>query len=83
MPSDTILFPANPIFQKVDHPEVEGYIEENMRLGRAFETEFLIACRKVGRFEKLPDKRLNKPPCDHYSVWVQPRILTFFECKST
>lgn len=43
MPSDTILFPANPKFQKADHPEVEGYIEENMRLGRAFETEFLIA----------------------------------------
>ena len=83
MPSDTILFPANPKFQKADHPEVEGYIAENMRLGRAFETEFLIACRKVGRYEKLPDKRLNKPPCDHYSVWVQPRILTFFECKST
>ena len=83
MPSDTILFPANPKFQKADHPEVEGYIEENMRLGRAFETEFLIACRKVGRCEKLPDTRYNKPPCDHYSVWSQPKILTFFECKST
>ena len=41
MPSDTILFPANPIFQKVDHPEVEGYIEENMRLGRAFELSLI------------------------------------------
>jgi len=47
----------------------------------------LKACRKVGRTEKLGDRRNNKPSCDHYAVFSPapplPGMLTFFECKST
>jgi len=82
--STTVFYPANPKFQP---SASDSFVEGDLRAGRSFEYEFLKACRKVGRTEKLGDRRNNKPSCDHYAVFSPvpplPEMLTFFECKST
>jgi len=61
--STTVFYPANPKFQTTPSlSTIDSVTEDNLRTGRSFENEFLKACRKVGRAEKLGDRcTINLP----------------------
>ena len=90
--ANTVFYPANPKFQQVSpFAAPDSATSDSLKMGKLFETEFLHACRKIGRTERLEDDRYNKPSCDHFAVFPfsypscphLPGMLTFFECKST
>ena len=90
--ANTVFYPANPKFRQAPpFAAPDSATSDSLRTGKLFETEFLRACRKVGRMERLEDDRYNKPSCDHFAVFPSsypscpplPGMLTFFECKST